>query len=68
MLSPMSRFGGPVRTAVDALREAMANDGIRRLGTFLAAISGPSAAAVTERIAAANLGRSEAVGVAGAAG
>jgi len=31
MLSPMSRFGGPVRTAVNALREAMANNGIRRL-------------------------------------
>jgi MFS family permease len=37
-------------------------------GTFLAAISGPSAAAVTERIAAANLGRGEAATAAGAAG
>ncbi len=31
MLSRMSRLSRPVRSAVDALREAMANDGIRRL-------------------------------------
>ncbi|HEV2005057.1 MAG TPA: hypothetical protein VGQ85_00455, partial [Candidatus Limnocylindrales bacterium] len=31
MLFRMSRLSRPVRSAVDALREAMANDGIRRL-------------------------------------